>query len=98
MSVRIHPTAIIEQDVTIGEGSSIWDNVHIRFGTKIGQQCIVGGKTIIAYEVQIGDRVKLNSAVYICHGVTLEDGVMVMPAPCSRMTDVLARPLRICNS
>jgi UDP-2-acetamido-3-amino-2,3-dideoxy-glucuronate N-acetyltransferase len=77
MSVRIHPTAIIEEDVTIGEGSSIWDNVHIRFGTKIGQQCIVGGKTIIAYEVQIGNRVKINSAVYICHGVTLEDGVMV---------------------
>lgn len=30
MTVKIHPTANIEAGVTIGEGTSIWDNVHIR--------------------------------------------------------------------
>ncbi len=77
MSVRIHPTAIIEANVQIGAGTSIWDNVHIRHSTAIGEQCIVGEKTYIAYGVQIGDRVKINAFVYICNAVTIEDGVMI---------------------
>ena len=71
MTVRIHPTAIIEKDVKIGAGSSIWDNAHIRYGTQIGEECIVGGKTYIAYEVKIGKRVKINASVYICNAVTI---------------------------
>mgnify|MGYP001281143505 CR=1 FL=1 len=74
---RIHPTAIIEPDVVIGLGSSVWDNVHIRHGARIGQQCIVGEKSYVAYDVLIGDRVKINAMVYICFGVTIEDGVMI---------------------
>lgn len=77
MSVRVHPTAIVEDGVAIGDGSSIWDNVHMRGPSRIGRDCIVGGKTYIAYDVTIGDRVKINSAVYIPAGVTIENGVMI---------------------
>lgn len=77
INVRIHPTAIVEADVEIGAGSSIWDNVHIRHSTQIGQECIVGEKTYIAYGVRIGNRVKINAFVYICNAVTIEDGVMI---------------------
>ena len=75
--VRIHPSAIIEPGVSLGAGTSVWDNVHIRHGAVIGDECIVGEKTYIAYDVKIGHRVKLNAFVYICYGVTLEDGVMI---------------------
>ena len=75
--VRVHPTATIEDGVEIGRGSSVWDNVHIRHDAKLGEECIVGGKSLIAYEVEIGNRVKINSNVYICYGVTIEDGVLV---------------------
>ncbi|MAT69380.1 MAG: N-acetyltransferase [Planctomycetaceae bacterium] len=74
---RIHPSAIIERDVTIGPGSSVWDAVHIRHGATLGEQCIVGEKSYIAYDVRIGHRVKINAMVYICYGVTIEDGVMI---------------------
>lgn len=80
MSVFIHPTAIVEEDVRIGAGSSIWDNVHIRKSTIIGEQCIVGEKTHISYSVQIGSLVKINAFVYICTAVTIEDGVMISAA------------------
>ena len=75
--VRIHPTAIVERDVQIGAGSSVWDSVHIRHGASIGEECIVGEKSYIAYDVRIGNRVKINALVYICAGVTIEDGVMI---------------------
>jgi acetyltransferase-like isoleucine patch superfamily enzyme len=74
---RIHPTAIVERDVTIGAGTSVWDTVHIRHSTTIGEECIIGEKTYIAYGVVIGSRVKINAFVYICTAVTIEDGVMI---------------------
>lgn len=77
MPQRIHPTAIVEPGVSLGEGVSVWDSVHIRRGAVLGDECIVGEKTYIAYDVRIGHRVKLNAMVYICYGVTIEDGVMV---------------------
>ena len=77
MSVLVHPTAMIEEGVSLGDGTAIWDNVHIRHSTSIGQRCIVGEKTHIAYAVQIGDLVKINAMVYICTAVTIESGVMI---------------------
>lgn len=74
---RIHPTAIVEEGVTLGELTSVWDNVHIRRGASIGRECIVGEKTYIAYDVQIGNRVKINAFVYICAAVEVEDGVAI---------------------
>ncbi len=75
---RIHPTARIEDGVTIGEGTSVWDHVHIRGpSTRIGARCIIGEKTYIAYGVDIGNLVKINAFVYVCTAVTLERGVMI---------------------
>lgn len=76
-TARVHPTAILEDGVTLGFGTAVWDNVHIRHGASIGNECIVGEKSYIAYDVRIGNRVKLNASVYICAGVTIEDGVMI---------------------
>ena len=77
MTVRVDPTAIVEERVTLGDGTSVWSHTHIRHDTTIGEQCIVGEKTYVAYGVRIGNRVKINSFVYICNAVTIEDGVMI---------------------
>jgi|ERR1019366_7621579 acetyltransferase-like isoleucine patch superfamily enzyme len=77
MNAYIHPTALIEEGVQIGADSSVWDGVHIRRNTHIGHHCIIGEKSHISYDVQIGNLVKINAFVYICSAVTLEDGVMV---------------------
>jgi len=73
----VHPTAIVEKDVVLGPETKIWDAVHIRRGARIGRSCIVGEKTYIAYEVRIGDFVKINAAVYICAGAVIEDFCMI---------------------
>jgi acetyltransferase-like isoleucine patch superfamily enzyme len=77
VNVRIHPTAIVEEGVRIGSGTSVWDNVHLRGPSKIGKDCILGGKSYVAYGVTIGDRVKINAQVYIPTGVEIGDGVMI---------------------
>jgi acetyltransferase-like isoleucine patch superfamily enzyme len=75
--MKIHPTAEVEDDVAIGDGTSVWAHVHLRSGARIGRDCIVGEKTYIAGDVVVGDRVKINAMAYLCAGVTLEDGVMI---------------------
>ena len=75
--MRIHETALVEDGVVIGAGTSVWDNAHVRGPARIGADCIIGGKTYIAYGVDIGDRCKLNAFVYVCTGVTIETGVMI---------------------
>ncbi len=74
---KIHPTALVEANVEIGRGTSVWDNVHIRNGAVIGSDCIIGEKTYVAGDTKIGNRVKINASVYIPAYVSIEDGVMI---------------------
>src|SRR5690606_9376635 len=76
-AATVHATALIEDGVTLGPGTTVWDHVHIRRGARIGARCIVGEKTYIAGDVDVGDLCKLNAAVYLCAGVTLHRGVMI---------------------
>ena len=73
----IHPTAIVEGGVKIGDGTEVWDNVHVRGPSSIGERCIIGGKSYVSYDVIIEDFCKLNSFVYVCAGVHIEKGVMI---------------------
>ena len=74
---RVHPTALVEDGVCLGEDTSVWDTVHLRGPCTIGRRCIIGGKSYVAYGVSIGDFCKLNASVYVCTGVTIEQGVMI---------------------
>ncbi len=93
MTSKIHPTAIVEDGVTLGDGTQVWDCAHIRGSARLGRSCIVGGKSYIGSEVVIGDFVKINSFVYIPTGVTIGNGVMISAGtiftndPAPRATD-----------
>lgn len=73
----VHPSALVEDDVTLGRGTRVWDNAHLRRGAVVGADCIVGGKSYLAGSVRVGDRCKINAMVYICSGVTMGDGVFI---------------------
>lgn len=75
--VRVHPTALVEEGVTLGPGTRVWDAAHVRHGATIGRSCIIGEKCYVAYDVRIGDFSKLNTAVYVCAGVTIGPFVML---------------------
>lgn len=73
----IHPQALVEPEVQLGAGTKVWDGAHLRRGAVVGRSCIVGEKAYLAYDVRVGDLCKLNAAVYLCAGVTIERGVMI---------------------
>ena len=78
-SARVHATADLEPDVTVGPGTSIWHRAQLRTGATIGADCVVGRDVFIDEGVTIGDRVKIQNLALIYHGVTVEDGVFIGP-------------------
>lgn len=41
-AARIHPSADLEADVTVGPGTSIWQRAQVRTGARIGAECVIG--------------------------------------------------------
>ena len=77
--IRIHPTADVSPQASIGEGTSIWHYCQVREGAKIGAQCILGKNVYVDLNAQIGDRVKIQNNCSVYHGATIEDGVFLGP-------------------
>jgi len=78
-TARIHPTADLEADVSVGPRSSIWHRAQVRVGASIGAECIIGRDAFIDEGVTLGNRVKVQNLALVYHGVTVEDGVFIGP-------------------
>lgn len=76
----VHPTAVIDENVEIGEGTKIWHFSHVMKEAKVGKNCILGQNVHIGSKVCIGDHVKIQNNVSVYEGVTLEDGVFCGPS------------------
>ncbi len=78
-SARVHATADLEPDVSVGPGSSIWHRAQVRTGARIGSECIIGRDAFIDEGVTIGDRVKIQNLALVYQGVTVGNGVFIGP-------------------
>ena len=78
--VKIHPTAIVDDGASIGDGSRIWHWVHVCRGTRIGAECSLGQNVFVGNEVSIGNNVKIQNNVSVYDNVTLEDDVFCGPS------------------
>ncbi|MCC7054094.1 MAG: N-acetyltransferase [Gemmatimonadaceae bacterium] len=80
MAVTIHPTAIVDEGATVGDGTRVWHWVHISSGARIGARCSFGQNVYVGSRVVIGDNCKVQNNVSIYDNVTLEDDVFCGPS------------------
>ncbi len=78
-SARIHPTADVSPEASIGAGTGIWHQAQVRERARIGRNCILGKGVYVDFDVSIGDNCKLQNGVWVYHPATLEDGVFLGP-------------------
>ena len=76
----IHPTAVIDSDVEIGQDTRIWHFCHVLSRTRIGPDCILGQNCMAGPDVTIGRGCKIQNNVSLYAGVTLEDEVFCGPS------------------
>lgn len=75
-----HPTAVIDEGCTIGNGSKIWHFSHIMPNCTLGNNCNIGQNVVISPQVILGNNVKVQNNVSIYTGVTCDDDVFLGPS------------------
>ncbi len=75
-----HESAIIDGDVSIGEGTKIWHFSKLLGPCSVGKNCVLGHNVVVERNVQIGNGVRIQNNVSVYSGVTLEDDVFCGPS------------------
>ena len=77
--VSVAATSVVDETAVIGEGTRVWNFVHVREDAKIGKECIIADYVYVGRGVKVGDNVKLENRATLYEGVTIEDKVFVGP-------------------
>jgi UDP-2-acetamido-3-amino-2,3-dideoxy-glucuronate N-acetyltransferase len=80
VAVQVHPTAIVDEGASIGDGTRIWHWVHVSGKAVIGSGCSLGQNVYVGNRVRIGNNVKIQNNVSVYDNVTLEDDVFCGPS------------------
>ncbi len=78
--VRVHESAYVDADCSVGPGTTIWHFSHILTGAQIGRDCVLGQNVMVGSGVVVGDRCKIQNNVSVYEGVVLEDEVFCGPS------------------
>jgi sugar O-acyltransferase (sialic acid O-acetyltransferase NeuD family) len=85
----IHPSAMIADDVQIGQGSIIYPNVVVLSNVRIGQHVTILSGTVLNHDVELGDwsilgsgamlsgAVKVSRACYLGTSCAIREGVKI---------------------
>lgn len=82
----VHPKALVDDDVTLGAGSRVWQFASITRGTVMGQACsvspfamldgsIYGDNVVVSGGVMAGAGFKVGNGVFLGPGVLLVNDV-----------------------
>jgi acetyltransferase-like isoleucine patch superfamily enzyme len=80
MTVRVQPSADVDERAVLGEGTSVWHLAQVREGAVLGKGCIVGRGAYVGTGVRMGDNCKLQNYALVYEPAVLGDGVFVGPA------------------
>lgn len=73
----IHPTAVIAEDVAIGEGVAIFGTVVVNPGSAIGNNVILNTGCTIDHDCLIADHVHIAPGAHLAGGVVVGEGTFV---------------------
>lgn len=82
MPPRIHPTAEVSAQASIGDGTSIWHWAQVRERAQVGRHCNIGKDVYIDTDVKVGNDCKIQNFATLYKGVTVGDAVFIGPHAC----------------
>jgi sugar O-acyltransferase (sialic acid O-acetyltransferase NeuD family) len=72
-----HPTAIIQRNVIIGEGTIVLHHAIVQSSSKIGNHVIINTKASIDHDCIIQDYVHLAPNATLCGGIVVGEGTLI---------------------
>jgi UDP-2-acetamido-3-amino-2,3-dideoxy-glucuronate N-acetyltransferase len=79
-NVFIHPTAVVDEPVDLGEGVKVWHFCHVCSGARIGRNSSIGQNGYVAPTAVVGEGCRIQNNVSLYDGVILGDDVFVGPS------------------
>ncbi|MPR33772.1 acetyltransferase [Salmonirosea aquatica] len=73
----IHPTALVDTNVTVGEGSVIMQGAIVQVGTSMGKHVIVNTGATVDHDCKLGDFVHVAPGVTLCGSVQVGENTLI---------------------
>lgn len=73
----ISPHALVNEDVTIGDGTVVFDGAVINTGARIGRASIINTNSTVEHDCVIGDNVHLAPGANLSGGVSVGHNCMI---------------------
>lgn len=73
----VHPTAVIDPDVEIGEGSIVARFTAVTTNVRVGRHSTLAMHVSLAHDCRVGDYVFAAQSVVLAGGVVIEDGAFL---------------------
>jgi acetyltransferase-like isoleucine patch superfamily enzyme len=89
--VRVGTGAVVCAGASIAAGTIIGDQAFVRERAAIGEGSVIGRGSVVDNDVRVGDRVKVQTNVYLAAFTTVEDDVFIGPGVTSTNDDTMGR-------
>jgi len=75
--VVVSPHAVINEEVTLGPGTVIFDGAVVNSGALVGNVCILNTNSTLEHDCRLGDNVHLAPGATVSGGVSIGDNCMI---------------------
>ena len=89
--VTICSGAVVFAGAFVADEAILGDQSFVRERTRIGKGSVIGRGSVVDNDVVVGDRVKVQTSVYLTAFTTIEDDVFVGPGATTTNDDTMAR-------
>ena len=83
--------AVVYAGAVVGSGSIIGDQAQVREGSRIGQRSVIGRASCVDFNATVGDRVSIQTGVYVTSWAVVEDDVFLGPGVLMTNDDTMGR-------
>jgi UDP-3-O-[3-hydroxymyristoyl] glucosamine N-acyltransferase len=71
--------AVVYAGAVVAAGAIIGDQAQVREGSRVGERSVVGRASCVDFNATVGDRVSIQTGVYVTSGAVVEDDVFLGP-------------------
>jgi UDP-2-acetamido-3-amino-2,3-dideoxy-glucuronate N-acetyltransferase len=89
--VTICAGAVVYAGARIGAGSIVGDQAHVRERSVIGTRAVIGRGSTVDFDTRVGDRVSIQTLVYLTALSVVEDDVFIGPGVTTTNDDTMGR-------
>jgi len=73
----ISPGCVVNEGVTIGKGTVLFDGAVVNTGATIGECCIINSNSTVEHDARIGNFVHIAPGATVCGGTTIGNGTLI---------------------